>query len=51
MVSKVSTPSIAILVAANIALTTIAAETHAQWPQWGGLNRDLKVETNGLSDN
>jgi outer membrane protein assembly factor BamB len=31
-------------------LTATAQTAHAQWPQWGGPNRDFKAETQGLAD-
>jgi hypothetical protein len=50
MASTISTSSIAVLLAANVALTVVAVETHGQWPQWGGPNRDFKIDASGLSN-
>ena len=38
------------LVLAAAVLAGGAGEAHAQWPQWGGPNRNFTVEAEGLAD-
>lgn len=40
----------AALLAGTCAITVPVSESKAQWPQWGGPNRDFKIETSGLAD-
>jgi len=39
-----------ILLAAVSVVLLASGRSHAQWPQWGGPNRDFTVETSGLGD-